>query len=82
MPGSQNGWNHSGKTGAINFLMSAMGLANAQRGLGYIRYITEFITQPQYSNLIPIFGIINEPQADKPTLQKLYGHPLSSPCSI
>jgi len=38
-----------------------MGLANAERMLGYIRTITEFISQPEYVNLIPIFGVLNEP---------------------
>lgn len=38
-----------------------MGLANAQRSIYYIRVLTEFISQPQYVNLIPIFGIVNEP---------------------
>ena len=37
-----------------------MGLANAQRTLYYIRVLTEFISQPEYRNLVPIFGIVNE----------------------
>lgn len=37
-----------------------MGLANAQRTLYYIRVLTEFISQPAYRDLIPIFGIVNE----------------------
>ncbi|KAJ6449848.1 glycoside hydrolase family 5 protein [Mycena sanguinolenta] len=59
-PGSQNGYNHSGKLGQINFLNGPMGFANAQRMLDYIRVIVEFITQPEYANLIPMFGIVNE----------------------
>ena len=61
LPGSQNGWNHSGKLGSINVLYGPMGFANAQRSLGYIRTIAEFISQPQYSNVVTIFGITNEP---------------------
>lgn len=38
-----------------------MGLANAERALYYIRVLTEFVSQPAYRNLIPIFGIVNEP---------------------
>ena len=38
-----------------------MGIANAQRTLNYIRTLTEFISQPQYSNVIPMFSILNEP---------------------
>jgi hypothetical protein len=39
-----------------------MGYANAQRSLDYIRIIAEFISQPQYKDVVAIFGIINEPQ--------------------
>ncbi|KAF7310457.1 Glycoside hydrolase family 5 protein [Mycena chlorophos] len=61
IPGSQNGYNHSGKTGQINFLNGPMGVANAQRALDYIRIITEFIAQEQYEDVVQIFGIVNEP---------------------
>lgn len=37
-----------------------MGLANAQRALYYIRVFTEFISQPEYRLLVPIWGIVNE----------------------
>ncbi|ESK92046.1 exo-beta- -glucanase [Moniliophthora roreri MCA 2997] len=61
-PGSQNGWNHSGKLGDVNWLMGPMGFANAQRTLDYIRILAEFINQPQYRNVVTIFGILNEPR--------------------
>ncbi|TFK32824.1 glycoside hydrolase superfamily [Crucibulum laeve] len=60
VPGSQNGYNHSGRLAPVNFLNGNMGLANAQRTLYYIRVLAEFIAQPQYRDLIPIFGIVNE----------------------
>ncbi|KAI5900779.1 glycoside hydrolase family 5 protein [Schizophyllum commune H4-8] len=60
VPGSQNGYNHSGRLSPVNLLNGNMGLANAQRTLYYIRVLTEFISQPEYRNLIPIFGIVNE----------------------
>ncbi|PSS05560.1 hypothetical protein PHLCEN_2v3730 [Hermanssonia centrifuga] len=60
VPGSQNGYNHSGKLGQINWLNGVMGVANAERTLDYIRAITEFISQPEYVDLIPMFGIVNE----------------------
>ena len=63
IPGSQNGYNHSGKQGSINFLAGVMGVANAQRTLDYIRTITEFISQDQYKNVVPMFSIMNEPYA-------------------
>ncbi|KAI0256787.1 glycoside hydrolase superfamily [Lactifluus subvellereus] len=61
LPGSQNGWNHSGRLGTVNFLYGPMGYANAQRTLDYIRILAEFISQPQYSDVVAIFGIANEP---------------------
>ena len=61
VPGSQNGWNHSGKMGEVGWLHGTMGYANAQRSLDYIRILAEFISQPQYKNVVTMFGIINEP---------------------
>ncbi|OAX37313.1 glycoside hydrolase [Rhizopogon vinicolor AM-OR11-026] len=60
IPGSQNGYNHSGRLGEVNFLNGVMGVANAQRALGYIRTIAEFISQPEWRNVVPVFGIMNE----------------------
>ncbi|KAF6754946.1 glycoside hydrolase family 5 protein [Ephemerocybe angulata] len=60
LPGSQNGWNHSGKGGDINFMKGVMGVANAQRTLTYLRIFTEFISQPQYKDIVLMFGIVNE----------------------
>ncbi|KAF9053337.1 glycoside hydrolase family 5 protein [Panaeolus papilionaceus] len=61
LPGSQNAFNHSGKIGAVNWLAGNMGLANAERALYYLRVLTEFITQPEYQNVVVILGIVNEP---------------------
>ncbi|KAF9058678.1 glycoside hydrolase superfamily, partial [Rhodocollybia butyracea] len=60
IPGSQNGFNHSGKLGSVNFLNGVMGIANAQRALNYIRILTEFITQEEFLDVVPVFGIVNE----------------------
>ncbi|KAJ7904777.1 glycoside hydrolase family 5 protein [Mycena olivaceomarginata] len=60
VPGSQNGLNHSGRLSPVNFMSGNMGLANAERTLYYIRVLTEFISQPGYRDLIPVFGIVNE----------------------
>ncbi|EJD53290.1 glycoside hydrolase [Auricularia subglabra TFB-10046 SS5] len=60
VPGSQNGWNHSGRFGRINFMAGVMGVANAQRTLTYMQLLTQFISQPQYKNVVPMFGILNE----------------------
>ena len=54
------GYNHSGKGGQVNFLMGVMGMANAERAMNYIRIITEFITQSEYTDVVPMFSIMNE----------------------
>ena len=38
-----------------------MGMANAQRSLDYIRILAEFISQPEYRDVIVMFGVTNEP---------------------
>ena len=75
MPGSQNGWNHSGRLGTINVLNGTMGYANAQRSLDYIRILAEFISQPQYRDVVVMFGIMNEPSGTtmgQDNLSRLY----------
>jgi glucan 1,3-beta-glucosidase len=57
---SHSAYNHSGKLGQINWLYSVMGIANAQRSLNYIRIITEFISQPEWKDVVPVFSIVNE----------------------
>lgn len=69
------GLNHSGRLGQINFLNGVMGIANAQRALDYIRIITEFISQDQYKDVVPYFGIMNEVYVStigKDALTRLY----------
>ncbi|KDQ16328.1 glycoside hydrolase family 5 protein [Botryobasidium botryosum FD-172 SS1] len=61
LPGSQNAFNHSGRLGVLNFLNGVMGVANAQRSLDYIRILAEFISQPQYSSVVCMFSVVNEP---------------------
>lgn len=56
------GYNHSGKGGQVNFMNGVMGYANAQRALEYIRVITEFISQPQWKDVVVMFGVMNEAQ--------------------
>jgi len=62
LPGSQNHWNHSGRLGTIGFLNGPMGYVNAQRALDYIRIFAEFMSQPQYKDVVTMFGIMNEPE--------------------
>ncbi|UZJ56084.1 hypothetical protein CBS101457_005404 [Exobasidium rhododendri] len=61
IPGSQNGYNHGGRLGTFNFLNSPAGLVSAERTLDIIRTLTEFISQPEILNVVPAFGILNEP---------------------
>ncbi|KAJ2931110.1 hypothetical protein H1R20_g5983, partial [Candolleomyces eurysporus] len=64
VPGSQNGFNHGGKTESVNFLNGVMGMANAQRTMYYIRVLTEFISQPEWVNVVPMFSILNQPRSE------------------
>ncbi|RXW12105.1 hypothetical protein EST38_g13749 [Candolleomyces aberdarensis] len=63
VPGSQNGFNHGGKIESVNFLNGVMGMANAQRTMYYIRVLTEFISQPEWVNVVPMFSILNQPRS-------------------
>ncbi|WRT68809.1 uncharacterized protein IL334_005789 [Kwoniella shivajii] len=63
LPGSQNGWNHSGKSGSVNWLYGVMGIVNAQRSLETIRSITEFISQDGIKEVVPLLGLVNEVMA-------------------
>lgn len=47
----------------VNFLWGQMGIANAQRTLNIIRSLTQFISQEQYRDVVPMFGVVNEPFA-------------------
>ncbi|RXW23184.1 hypothetical protein EST38_g2666 [Candolleomyces aberdarensis] len=65
VPGSQNGFNHGGKRDSLNFLNGVMGMANAQRTLYYIRVLAEFISQPEWVNVVPMLSILNEPLSSR-----------------
>lgn len=61
VPGGQNTYNHSGRLGYMSWLNGVMGLVNAQRTLNIIRSVTEFISQPEIRNVVPVFSVLNEP---------------------
>ncbi|KAF7332851.1 Glycoside hydrolase family 5 protein [Mycena venus] len=63
-PGSQNS-----RCRQVNFLKGAMGIANAQRLLDYICIITKFILQPEYHDVVQMFGVLNESLL--PTIRQL-----------
>lgn len=61
LPGSQNGWNHSGRgNGTINFMAGAGGLINAQRSLNYLRTFAQWVSQDGIKDVVPMLGIVNE----------------------
>ncbi|KAI9493932.1 glycoside hydrolase superfamily [Zychaea mexicana] len=60
-PGSQNGWNHSGRYGQIGWLNGTQGEANAIRTLKVVEKMVEFFSKPEWHDVAPIFGVLNEP---------------------
>ena len=62
LPGSQNGWNHSGRQGPIGWLNGTDGQLNAQRSLDLHTQLSTFFAQPRYKNVITIYGLVNEPK--------------------
>ncbi|KAF2760192.1 glycoside hydrolase, partial [Pseudovirgaria hyperparasitica] len=62
LPGSQNGWNHSGRQGTIGWLNGTDGDLNAQRSLDIHAQLSTFFAQPRYKNLITLYGLANEPR--------------------
>lgn len=40
-----------------------MGIANAQRTLDVLRSLAEFISQPEYENVVTILSLVNEVQS-------------------
>lgn len=61
IPGSQNGWNHSGREGVIGWLNGTDGQLNRQRSLDFHNQISQFFAQPRYKNVVTIYGLVNEP---------------------
>ncbi|KAF2136460.1 glycoside hydrolase family 5 protein [Aplosporella prunicola CBS 121167] len=62
LPGSQNGWNHSGRQGVIGWLNGTDGDLNAQRSLDVHDQLSKFFAQPRYKNLVTMYGLANEPK--------------------
>ncbi|OIW25207.1 glycoside hydrolase [Coniochaeta ligniaria NRRL 30616] len=62
LPGSQNGWNHSGRQGPINWLNGTDGDLNAQRSLDVHDRLSKFFAQDRYRNVISHYGLANEPR--------------------
>jgi glucan 1,3-beta-glucosidase len=62
LPGSQNGWNHSGRQGPIGWLNGTDGDLNAQRSLDVHDRLSKFFAQDRYRNIISHYGLANEPR--------------------
>lgn len=62
LPGSQNGWNHSGRQGNIGWLKGNDGSLNGQRSLDLHNQLSTFFAQPRYKNAVTIYGLVNEPK--------------------
>ncbi|KAF9886990.1 hypothetical protein FE257_010606 [Aspergillus nanangensis] len=61
IPGSQNGWNHSGRQGSINWLKGTDGQLNRKRSLEFHDQLSQFFAQDRYKNIVTIYGLVNEP---------------------
>ena len=62
VPGSQNGWNHSGRSGVVNWLNGTDGALNGQRSLDIHNQLSQFFAQPRYEHVVVIYGLVNEPR--------------------
>lgn len=62
IPGSQNGWNHSGRWGEIKWLNGTDGEENRKRSLEFHDKLSKFFAQDRYKNVIAFYGLANEPK--------------------
>lgn len=62
LPDSQNGWNHSGRFGAIGWLNGSDGQLNARRSLELHDRLSRFFAQDRYRHVVTHYGLVNEPR--------------------
>ncbi|RYP21285.1 hypothetical protein DL767_009299 [Monosporascus sp. MG133] len=62
IPGSQNGWNHSGRWGAVGWLNGTDGELNRGRSLEVHDRLSKFFAQDRYRNVLAFYGLANEPR--------------------
>lgn len=62
LPGSQNGWNHSGRWGSIGWLNGTDGDLNGKRSIEIHDRLSKFFSQDRYKNVITHYGLANEPR--------------------
>ncbi|ANB14244.1 Exg2p [Sugiyamaella lignohabitans] len=61
-PGSQNGWNHSGRQGYPHWLNGTQGLVYGNQSLELHDQLSKFFSQDRYKNIITFYGLVNEPK--------------------
>jgi glucan 1,3-beta-glucosidase len=66
VPGSQNGWNHSGRQGTVDWISGPDGATNAQRTLDIHKQLSAFFAQDRYKNVVAFYGLVNEPALSIP----------------
>lgn len=62
IPGSQNGWNHSGRQGPIGWFNGTNSAQNVQRSIDVHDRLSKFFAQERYANIISHYGLCNEPR--------------------
>ncbi|KUI53000.1 putative glucan 1,3-beta-glucosidase D [Cytospora mali] len=62
IPGSQNGWNHSGRLGPIGWFNGTNSTQNVQRSIDVHDRLSKFFAQERYSSIISHYGLANEPR--------------------
>ncbi|KAI8143042.1 glycoside hydrolase superfamily [Fennellomyces sp. T-0311] len=60
-PGSQNGWNHSGRLGQVRWLNGTDGEKNGELTMQVVTKMAQYFNKPDYAHVVPIFGVLNEP---------------------
>ncbi|KAI9299177.1 glycoside hydrolase [Neoconidiobolus thromboides FSU 785] len=66
-PGSQNGWNHSGRFGDIRFLNKNFteSEGNVKRFSNILLQVVDYFSTPEWNNLVTQIGVLNEPAVYK-----------------
>src|SRR5690606_29451309 len=62
VPGGANGWNHSGRLGAMNWLNGPNGTFYGDETLKMHDRLSKFFAQPRYNNVVTMYGLVNEPR--------------------
>lgn len=62
LPGGQNGWNHSGRQGVLNWLRGPDGDEFGEKALEIHKALATFFSQDRYVDLVTMYGLANEPR--------------------